>query len=94
MSVKFNDIRKKIKANDAKGLAITYTPELFRVVKVIIPRKTTLERKRYLLQNADGDYIRSKTNIPHQFYASDLASQMQTICYINVGCLKIIFLKC
>lgn len=70
MSSIFANVRKLIKAREGKNLVITYTPELFRITKVIKP-KGVLERKRYVLANKD-DRLLTKNDTVVQFYASEL----------------------
>lgn len=70
MSSIFANVRKALKAKEGKNIVITYTPELFRVRKVIVPRGV-LERKRYTLENEDGKIL-TKNNTTVQFYASEL----------------------
>lgn len=70
MSSIFANVRKALKAKEGKNIVVTYTPELFRVRKVIVPRGV-LERKRYVLENED-EKILSKNNTAVQFYASEL----------------------
>ena len=70
MSSIFANVRKVLKAKEGKNIVITYTPELFRVRKVIVPRGV-LERKRYTLENEDGKLL-TKNNTTVQFYASEL----------------------
>lgn len=71
MSSIFTNVRKALKAKDSKNIVITYTPELFRIRKVIIP-KGVLERKRYILENEDEKPLTTKNNNVVQFYASEL----------------------
>lgn len=71
MSSVFANVRKSVKAKDSKNIVITYTPELFRVRKVIVP-KGVLERKKYILENEDEKPLTTKNNNVVQFYASEL----------------------
>lgn len=71
MSSIFANVRKLVKDGNTKQIAVNYTPELFIVRKVIVPRNRILERKRYVLENADGKVL-SKNNTAQQFYASEL----------------------
>jgi len=70
MSSIFANVRRAVKAKDSKNIVITYTPELFRINKVIVP-KGVLERKRYTLENEDGRLL-TKNDTVVQFYASEL----------------------
>ena len=71
MSTIFANVRKLVKDGNTKQIVVNYTPELFIVRKVIVPRNKILERKRYVLENADGKVL-SKNNTTLQFYASEL----------------------
>lgn len=71
MSSIFANIRKLVKDKNTKQIVVSYTPELFVVNRVIIPRTGVLERKRYMLENEDGVLL-SKNGKPQMFYASEL----------------------
>ena len=72
MATLFSNIRKVIKSGNSKQIVVEYSPLIFQIAKVIIPRNNTLSRKRYILENEHGRYIMSqKGNIKH-FYSSDL----------------------
>lgn len=71
MSSIFANVRKLVKSGDGKNLVVTYTPDTYRVSKVIIP-KGVLERKRYILENYDDRPVTTKNNNIVQFYGSEL----------------------
>ena len=71
MSSIFANVRKLVKENKTKQIVVTYTPDVFYIKKVIIPRKRLLERKKYVLENIDGKVL-TKNGIDHLFYASEL----------------------
>lgn len=71
MSSIFTNVRRLVKEGNTKQIVVTYTPELFIVNRVISPRNKLLERKRYLLENADGKIL-SKNGAVQQYYASEL----------------------
>lgn len=71
MSSIFANIRKLVKDKNTKQIVVQYTPELFVVSRVIIPRTGVLERKRYMLENDDG-VVLSKKGKSQMFYASEL----------------------
>jgi hypothetical protein len=72
MATLFSNIRKVIKSGNSKQIVVEYSPLIFQIAKVIIPRNNTLSRKRYILENEHGRHIMSqKGNIKH-FYSSDL----------------------
>ena len=71
MSSIFANVRKLVKENNTKQIVVSYTPEIFIVNKVIIPRNKLLERKKYLIENADGKIL-SKNGTEQLYYASEL----------------------
>jgi N-glycosylase/DNA lyase len=71
MSSIFTNVRKLVKDNKTKQIVVTYTPELFVVNRVIIPRNKLLERKKYILENGDGKIL-TKNGVTQLFYASEL----------------------
>jgi hypothetical protein len=72
MSSFFSGVRKLLKAKLSKKLVITYTPELFKINKVVIPRTRILARRRYYLENADGEIITTALGHKKPFYSSEL----------------------
>jgi hypothetical protein len=71
MSSIFSNVRRLIKEGNSKQIVVTYTLEMFLVSHVIVPRNKLLERKRYILINAEGKTL-SKNNKPQQFYSNEL----------------------
>lgn len=71
MSSIFTNVRRLVKEGNTKQIVVNYTPEVFVVAKVIVPRNKLLERKRYMLKNAN-DLLLGKKGSPMQFYASEL----------------------
>jgi hypothetical protein len=71
MSSIFANVRSLVKAKKEKNLVVTFSPELFRVSKVIVP-KGVLERKRYIVTNRANRPITTKNNNIVQFYGSEL----------------------
>lgn len=72
MSSIFSGVRRLVKQNLTKQIVITYTPEVFRVKQVIIPRKRTLARRRYVVENEDGRPIYKPNGGVKHFFASEL----------------------
>jgi IS4 transposase len=80
MSALYSELRKAIKQGNKKLINVTYTPEIYRVFKVIDEVHPSYERKRYTLKNLDGEplYTESKINeMTHshryrRLFASDL----------------------
>jgi hypothetical protein len=71
MSSIFTNVRRLVKEGNTKQIVVTYTPEIFRIDRVIVPRNKLLERKRYMLTNQDN-LLLAKKGSPIQFYASEL----------------------
>ena len=80
MSALYSELRKAIKQGNKKLINVTYTPEIYRVFKVIQETHPSYERKRYTLRTLDGAplYTESKINeMKHshryrRLFASDL----------------------
>ena len=64
MSSLYSEIRKEVKAGNKKLINVTYTPEIYRIFKVIDETHPSYERKRYTLKKLDGTplYTESKIN--------------------------------
>jgi hypothetical protein len=72
MSSIFSGVRRLVKQNLTKQIVITYSPEIFRVKQVIIPRRRTLARKRYVVENSRGLPIYKPNGGVKHFFASEL----------------------
>jgi hypothetical protein len=80
MSALYSEIRKAVKQGNKKLINVTYTPEIYRVFKVIEETHPSYERKRYTLKTLDGQplYTERKVNeMTHshryrRLFASDL----------------------
>ena len=72
MSSIFSNVRKLVKDNKNKQIVVTYTPAVYRIGRVIVPRRGLLERKRYILVKEHGVPIRSAKGATKDFYASEL----------------------
>jgi hypothetical protein len=76
------NLRKLEKKDQSKQIIIRYSPMIFRVVKKVTPRETTLERSRFFVADLRGRqlYVKRQTNregnsdiyTKKQFYQSDL----------------------
>lgn len=71
MSSIFANVRRLVKEGNTKQIVVTYTPEIFIVRKVVAPRNKLLERKKYVIENADGKPL-SKNGTTQMYYASEL----------------------
>jgi hypothetical protein len=80
MSALYSELRKEIKAGNKKLINVNYTPEIYKIFKVIDETHPSYERKRYTLKKLDGTplYTESKVNEmrkTHRYrrlFASDL----------------------
>ena len=54
MSRMYSYIRGIIKGGNKKWLTIMYTPEIYKIVKIMKPDHVGLEKSRYLLETLDG----------------------------------------
>ena len=80
MSALYSELRKEIKAGNKKLINVSYTPEIYKIFKVIDETHPSYERKRYTLKKLDGTplYTESKVNEmrkTHRYrrlFASDL----------------------
>jgi len=60
-----------LKSKNSKQIIVSYTPERFLIYKVT-NKHGTLERKRYMLENADGFVLKNHKGNDKYFYASEL----------------------
>jgi hypothetical protein len=80
MSALYSDIRKQIKQGNKKLINVSYSPEIYKIFKVIKEDHPGYERKRYTLRKLDNTplYTESKINEMTQahtyrrLFASDL----------------------
>ena len=80
MSALYSELRKEVKAGNKKNINVSYTPEIYKIFKVIDETHPSYERKRYTLKKLDGTplYTESKINEmrhSHRYrrlFASDL----------------------
>jgi len=69
----YNNIKKAEKANEMKHVVITFTPDLYKIVKVVKTRMKGLSRDAYIVSNLDDEIIVVGSKNTHKrFYASDL----------------------
>jgi hypothetical protein len=93
MSAIFSELRRAIKQDNKKLINVTYTPEIYRIFKIIDESKPGLEKKRYTLKNIDGTplYTESKINEmrhTHRYkrlFASDLLKIDKDTDYNNIN---------
>lgn len=64
MTALYSDIRRIVKSGNEKLLVVKYTPDIYRVVKVVKPRKT--KKLEYYVENSHGE----RPN--RSFFLSDL----------------------
>ena len=89
MSSLFSGVRKLLKAKLSKKLVITYTPDLFKISKVVIPRTRILARRRYYLENSEGETITTSNGNKKPFYSSELMRSDEPTCITMTKALKL-----
>jgi hypothetical protein len=80
MSSLYSELRKEVKAGNKKLINVSYSPEIYRVFKVLKEDHPTYERKRYTLKTLDGEPLLTeskvnemkKTHSYRRLFASDL----------------------
>ena len=72
MSSIFSGVRRLVKQNLTEQIVITYSPEVFHVKQVIIPRRRTLARRYYVVENSRGLPIYKPNGEIKHFFASEL----------------------
>jgi len=53
MNALYSDIRRIVKSGTEKLIVVKYTPDIYRIVKVVKPRKT--QKLEYYIENAFGE---------------------------------------
>jgi len=66
------NIRKMVKNGQTKDITVVYSPFVFTVLHKIIPRKTTLERSRYIVGYNNHAVITKTGGKSRQFYSNVL----------------------
>ena len=64
-----------MKANEKKKIVVTWSPVIFRILKKITPKKSTLERSRYVVGSVDGTRMlvnKENGTKPRNFYSNSL----------------------
>ena len=80
MSALYSELSKEIKAGNKKLINVSYTPEIYKIFKVIDETHPSYERKRYTLKKLDGTPLfteskvneMKKTHRYRRLFASDL----------------------
>ena len=94
MSSIYSEIRKEVKAGNKKLINVSYTPEIYKIFKVLQEDHPGFERKRYTLKKLDGSPLHTESKInemkhTHRYkrlFASDLLKvdkQTKNIEYTN-----------
>ena len=78
MSSLFSGVRKLVKSKLTKQIVVSYSPEVFKIEKVVIPRKNQLARRKYYLENSAEMVITTPTGNRKPFYASELQRAGET----------------
>ena len=73
MSSLFLGVQHKIKSNETKHIPITYSPDVYRIYKKIIPKKLGFTKSSFLLETLDGHkLVIGKNDTPKRFYMNEL----------------------
>lgn len=80
MSSLYSELRKEVKQGNKKLINVSYSPEIYRVFKVLKEDHPTYERRRYTLKKLDGSPLLTeskvnemkKTHRYRRLFASDL----------------------
>ena len=80
MSSLYSELRREVKQGNKKLINVSYSPEIYRVFKIIKEDHPTYERKRYTLKKLDGSPLLTeskvnemrKTHRYRRLFASDL----------------------
>jgi hypothetical protein len=80
MSSLYSELRKEVKAGNKKQINVSYSPEIYRVFKILKEDHPTYERRRYTLKKLDGSPLLTeskvnemrKTHRYRRLFASDL----------------------
>ena len=70
-----NNIRALVKAGETKKIVVTWSPNIFQILKKITPRKSTLERSQYVIGNLEGTLMlvnKVSGTKPRRFYSNSL----------------------
>jgi hypothetical protein len=66
-------IRQKIKAGNKKLVVVHWTPEVYKIQEVRMPKQGRIGYPKYIVENTDGMYIlKEDSEYPQLFYRSDL----------------------
>lgn len=71
MECLYGNLRKMKKAADGKHIIVRYTPELYRIAKVVKKRNGELNRNQYIIWDMDFQFVEIN-NVVKRFFASDL----------------------
>ena len=73
MSSIYNNIKKMVKSGNTKHIVINFSPDLYKIIKVIKSRMKGLSRDAYIVSNLnDQILVTGSKDTPKRFFASDL----------------------
>ena len=73
LATRQTQIRQKIKAGNKKLVVVHWTPEVYRVLEVRMPKAGRIGYPKYVVANTDGNFItKENTTFPQLFYRSEL----------------------
>ena len=76
----YSELRKQVKAGNKKLINVSYTPEIYKIFKVLQEDRVGYEKKRYTLKHLDGSPLETEYKVNemrknHRYkrlFASDL----------------------
>ena len=80
MSALYSEIRREVKAGNKKLINVTYSPDIYRIFKIIKEDHPQYEKRRYTLKKLDGTPLQTESKVnemrtTHKYrrlFASDL----------------------
>jgi len=73
LATRQTQIRQKIKSGNKKLVVVHWTPEVYRVQEVRLPKQGRISYPKYVVEDSKGKYITKEgTEYPQLFYRSEL----------------------
>ena len=93
LATRQTQIRQKIKAGNKKLVVVHWSPEVYRIQEVRLPKQGRIGYPKYVVENSEGNYITKEgTEYPQLFYRSELlqvtANQRSIISQKNANSLN------
>jgi hypothetical protein len=73
LATRQTQIRAKIKADNKKLVVVHWTPDVYCIREVRMPKQSRIGYPKYVVENTEGNFITKEgTNYPQLFYRSEL----------------------